>query len=115
MDSESGREANVRMNGMHGRYDISNDDYLYVLSTFVLVPGRWNDRFGWRPYSEQERRAGLNYWLELGRRMDIRGIPNDLDELDRWSRASERANWRYAESNRPLAHDPLAPFLPCSP
>ncbi len=102
MDSERGREANRTLNRMHGRYDISNDDYLYVLSTFVLVPGRWNEKFGWRPYSEKERRAGLNYWLELGRRMNIRDIPNDVDELDRWSRAYEHANSRYTESNRPV-------------
>jgi hypothetical protein len=111
MDSERGREANRRMNGMHGRYEISNDDYLYVLSTFVLVPGRWNDKFGWRPYTERERRAGLNYWRELGRRMNIRGIPNDVDELDRWSRAFEMANSRFTESNRHVADDTLNLFL----
>jgi hypothetical protein len=96
---------------MHGRYAISNDDYLYVLSTFVLVPGRWNDRFGWRPYTEKERRAGLNYWRELGRRMNIQGIPNDVDTLDHWSRDYERANSKYAESNRHVADDTLNLFL----
>ncbi len=96
---------------MHGRYDISNDDYLYVLSTFVLVPGRWNENFGWRPYSEKERRAGLNYWRELGRRMKIRDIPGDVDELDRWSRAYEQANSRFTESNRHVADDTLNLFL----
>ncbi len=111
MDSDRGRDASRRMNGMHGRYDISNDDYLYVLSTFVLVPGRWNDNFGWRPYSAKERRAGLNYWRALGRRMNIREIPNDVDDLDRWSRAYELANSRYAESNRQVADDTLNLFL----
>ena len=111
MDSERGREANRSLNRMHGRYDISNDDYLYVLSTFVLVPRRWNEKFGWRPYSEKERRAGLNYWRELGRRMNIRDIPDDVDELDRWSRAYERANSRYTDSNRHVADDTLNLFL----
>ena len=111
MDSERGRQANRRMNQMHGRFDISNDDYLYVLSTFVLVPGRWNDKFGWRLYSDSERRAGLNYWRELGARMNIRNIPNDVDELDRWSRAYEKANSRYAESNQHVADDTLNLFL----
>ena len=111
MDSTRGREANRRMNQMHVRFDISNDDYLYVLSTFVLVPGRWNDRYGWRPYSKKERRAGLNYWRELGKRMNIRDIPNDVDDLDRWSRAYEKANSRYADSNRRVADDTLNLFL----
>jgi len=111
MDSERGRHANRSMNRMHGRYEISNDDYLYVLSTFVLVPRRWNEKFGWRPYSEKERRAGLNYWRELGRRMNIRDVPDDVDELDRWSRAYEIANSRFAETNRHVADDTLHLFL----
>ena len=47
-DSERGRAALRRMNQMHGRYDISNDDFLYVLSTFIFEPLRWTSRFGWR-------------------------------------------------------------------
>ena len=41
------------MNQMHGAYAISNDDMRYVLSTFVVIPMRWLDRFGWRPMSER--------------------------------------------------------------
>src|SRR5687768_15301280 len=33
-DSERGRAAIRRMNQMHGRFPISNEDMLYVLSTF---------------------------------------------------------------------------------
>jgi hypothetical protein len=43
--------------------------------------------------------------------MNIQGIPNDVDELDRWSRAYERANSRYTESNRHVADDTLNLFL----
>jgi hypothetical protein len=35
-----------RINQMHGRFSISNDDFLYVLSTFVYEPIRWNERLG---------------------------------------------------------------------
>src|SRR3954469_15022786 len=47
-DSERGRAAIARMNEIHGRFSIRNQDFLYVLSTFVLEPIRWNARFGWR-------------------------------------------------------------------
>jgi hypothetical protein len=47
-DSELGKRAIRRMNQIHGRFEISNDDFLYVLSTFVFEPIRWNERFGWR-------------------------------------------------------------------
>ena len=44
-DSERGREELRRMNHAHSRFDISNDDYLHVLSTFIYEPVRWMDRF----------------------------------------------------------------------
>jgi hypothetical protein len=70
-----GRRAIRRINQMHGAYDISNDDMLYVLSTFVVVPKRWMDEFGWRPFSTVEVEASTRYYRELGRLMGIRGIP----------------------------------------
>src|ERR1700755_918304 len=60
--SPDGRAALRRMNQMHGAYAISNDDMRYVLSTFVVIPTRWLERFGWRALSEPERRASVNYY-----------------------------------------------------
>jgi hypothetical protein len=111
MDSERGREANRRMNRMHGRYAISNDDYRYVLSTFVLVPIRWNHRYGWRRYVPAEELAGLEYWRALGGRMNIKDIPATLEELDRWSREYERTQLRFSEGSRRVADDTLGLFL----
>src|SRR6266567_6623852 len=56
-DSDRGKRALRRMNQLHGRFAIANEDFLYVLSTFVFEPIRWNKRFGWRLMSEQERLA----------------------------------------------------------
>jgi len=111
MDSERGREANRRMNRMHGRFPISNDDLLYVLSTFVLVPIRWNREFGWRRYSAQEERAQLEYWRAMAKRMKIHAVPGSVAELDRWSRDYEQANLRFSESSRRVAEDTLGLFL----
>src|SRR3954451_14697827 len=44
-DSERGKRALRRMNQIHGRFAIANDDFLYVLSTFVFEPIRWNARY----------------------------------------------------------------------
>ncbi len=41
LESERGQAALGRMNAMHGRFKITNEDYLYVLSTFVLNPIDW--------------------------------------------------------------------------
>ncbi|NKZ73711.1 DUF2236 domain-containing protein [Rhodococcus hoagii] len=56
-DSPRGRESLRNINRMHGRYTISNDDMLYVLSTFVYDPIDWIDRYGWRRLHPHERLA----------------------------------------------------------
>ena len=111
IDSERGRAANRRLNRMHGRYAISNDDYLYVWSVILLEPLRWNRRWGWRGYTEKEIGAQLVYAQELARRMDIRDAPATVDEVDRWSRAYEAANFRFAETNRRVADHTLNLYL----
>lgn len=49
-----GHAAIRRINQMHGRYDISNDDMLYVLATFVVCPPRWINAYEWRKLSQRE-------------------------------------------------------------
>lgn len=102
-DSPQGREALREMNRRHRPYAIDNDEYLYVLSTFVLEPLRWNAKYGWRPLSEQERQASYYFWREIGRRMNIVDIPESLAALERWSLAYERENFAYSPHNQALA------------
>ena len=61
LESERGQAALGRINAMHGRFRITNEDYLYVLSTFVLEPTRWIDRWGWRRPSEHEKLANFHF------------------------------------------------------
>lgn len=98
-DSERGRAALRIVNRLHGRYPISNDDMLYVLSTFVFEPVRWIDRFGWRPLSTVEREAAFAYYREVGRRMGIRDLPESCTELADFKRRYERDRFRYAGTN----------------
>ncbi|HEV7827172.1 MAG TPA: oxygenase MpaB family protein [Mycobacteriales bacterium] len=85
-----GRAAVRRMNQMHGRYAISNDDMRYVLANFVVMPTRWLDEYGWRRLTEHERIASANYYRALGRHMGIRDIPAThggfAELLDRYER-----------------------------
>ena len=98
-DSERGTRALRRMNQLHGRFAIANDDFLYVLSTFIYEPIRWNTRFGWRPLSEQERLGYFHFWREVGRRMNIRDIPADYAELERFNRDYERQHFRFTAAS----------------
>jgi hypothetical protein len=71
----TGRAAVRRINQMHHRYRISGDDMRYVLSTFVVMPIRWLDLYGWRRLTENEREASAHYYRALGRHLGIRDIP----------------------------------------
>ena len=97
-----GREALERMNWVHGHFRIDNNDYLYVLSTFIYEPLRWIDRFGWRRSCRNEQLAYYHFWCQIGTRMGIRDIPPTYEAFEAWAADYERANFRFAESNRKI-------------
>src|SRR5437867_3860856 len=99
-DSDRGKRALKRMNQLHGRFAIANEDFLYVLSTFIYEPIRWNQRFGWRLMCEKERLAYFFFWREVARRMNIKELPTDYDSFERFNREYERQHYRFTESNR---------------
>jgi hypothetical protein len=99
-DSERGRAAQRQMNRIHHRFPIANDDYLYILSTSVVEPIRFNARFGWRPYSEKEKRAYFQLWAAIGHRMAIKAIPPSLADLERFHDDYERERFAFSPSNR---------------
>ncbi|WP_340384133.1 oxygenase MpaB family protein [Streptomyces sp. SS7] len=99
-DSERGRTAVRRINQMHRRYDIGNDDLRYVLCTFVVMPKRWTDAYGWRRMSRHETVASTVHYRTLGRLMGIRGIPETYEEFEDCLDAYERAHFAWDEQAR---------------
>lgn len=95
-----GREALERMNWAHGHFKITNDDFLYVLSTFIYEPVRWIDAFGWRPTCANERLGYYRFWREVGKRMGIVDIPPSYEAFEDWSRDYERQHFWFAETNQ---------------
>jgi ER-bound oxygenase mpaB/B'/Rubber oxygenase, catalytic domain len=102
-DGGLGRRAIKRMNRIHGRFGIANEDFLYVLSTMVFEPIRWNARFGWRPLIETERRATFSFWREVGTLMAIRDIPEDYDAFERFNVEFERERFAYTDAGARVA------------
>jgi hypothetical protein len=98
-DSDRGKRALRRMNQIHGRFTIANEDFLYVLSTFVYELVRWNDRFGWRPLCEQERLGLFYFWREVGRRMNMKDLPATYEELERYNIDYEKRHYRFTDAN----------------
>jgi uncharacterized protein (DUF2236 family) len=102
-DSDRGKESLRRINRFHRTYDIANEDFLYVLSTFHLEPVRWIGRFGWRSLTPNEVRASYFFWREVGRRMNIRDIPPDHEAFETWSLEHERTHFAYSDANKRVA------------
>ncbi|MDZ4670605.1 MAG: oxygenase MpaB family protein [Phototrophicales bacterium] len=110
-DSERGRVAIKQMNRLHGRFDISNEDFLYVLSTFIYEPIRWNERYGWREVHNTERLASYYFWREVGTRMNIKHIPPTYAEFEAFNIAYERENFRYTATNHQVGEATMRVFL----
>jgi hypothetical protein len=102
-----GRAAVRRINQMHGRYAISNDDFRYVLATFVVTPKRWMDDYGFRPLTPHEVEATTNYYRELGRHMNIKDVPQDYAGFERLLDDYEAAHFAYDEGGRAVADSTL--------
>jgi hypothetical protein len=103
LDSDGGRRAIRRINQMHGAYDISDDDMRYVLATFVVVPKRWMDDYGWRPFTPGEVAASTRYYRELGRLMGVKDVPETFDGFARLLDEHEAAHFGYDEGGRRVA------------
>ncbi|GGU55041.1 oxygenase MpaB family protein [Lentzea flava] len=109
-DSPRGREALRVVNRQHGRYDISNDDMLYVLSTFIYDPIDWLAQYGWRPLTRNEQLAAFHFYRAVGARMGIRDIPSDFDEFRAFKAAYEQQHFVFAPSNRRIGQYTLDLF-----
>ena len=110
-DSEEGRRAIRQMNRIHGRFEIANEDFLYVLSSFVFEPIRWNARFGWRPLVETEKLATFEFWREIGHRMAIRDIPASYADLRRFNEDYERERFQRTDATERVGRATRDMFL----
>lgn len=99
-DGEFGRRAIERMNKTHSHYTIPNDDFLFVLWTFVEFPIWWTDNFGRRRMTEHEKSAWLNFWVEVGARMGIQSVPRTKEAYDAFVRDYEATHFVYTDANR---------------
>ena len=102
-NSDRAQRAFKRMNAMHGAYSIDNDDFLYVLSTFVFIPIFWLDRFAWRKPTRKEKRAIFYFFKEVGKNMGIKNIPEDYREFKAFHLKYEKENFKYSKSNSEIA------------
>ncbi|KOG34529.1 oxygenase MpaB family protein [Streptomyces resistomycificus] len=106
--SEQGLTAIRRINQMHRSYDISNDDMRYVLCTFVVMPKRWIDAYGWRRLSRHEIDASTVHHRALGRHMGIKGVPETYEEFEACLDAYEESHFAWDPQARQVSDATLA-------
>ena len=102
-DHPDTRTAIRRINQMHRSYDIPNDQMRYVLSTFVVVPKRWMDDYGKRPFTPREVSAVVHYYRTLGRHMGITDIPETFDAFSDLMDTYEAEHFAFDEGARRVA------------
>eukprot|EP01103_Thecamoeba_quadrilineata_P013964 TRINITY_DN4022_c0_g1_i2.p1 TRINITY_DN4022_c0_g1~~TRINITY_DN4022_c0_g1_i2.p1 ORF type:complete len:220 (-),score=32.61 TRINITY_DN4022_c0_g1_i2:189-848(-) len=100
--SDRPRTALDRLNFIHGRYPIKNSDSVYTLSTFVLEPLRWIQRYGWRPLTYNEKMAFFTYWKKIGEDMNIKHIPETLEEMEEFNIKFEEEHMKYTPQSKAL-------------
>lgn len=97
------KEMIEHLNAIHGLYHIENDDYLYVLSTFMFDPWLFIDRFGFRKLMPHEKEAFFYLYRDLGGRMGVNDIPETREAMWQWRLQYEAEEQRYAPSNEAVA------------
>jgi hypothetical protein len=107
-DSGPGAAALARLNAVHARHAIPNEDFVYVLTAFVTEPARVIARCGKRPLSPIELTAASVFWREVGVRMGIRDIPRSFAAMQQFQAEYEATHRGPAASNLRTAEGALA-------
>lgn len=107
-DSGAGAAALARLNAVHARHAIANEDFVYVLAAFVTEPERVIARYGKRPLCPVERTAAYVFWREVGVRMGIREIPGSFAAMQRFQMEYEARHRHFAVCNQVTAEGALA-------
>jgi hypothetical protein len=98
----------LRLNEIHAQYPtISNDDFLYTLSVFVVQPARFMESYEWRPLITAEQEALYLWFADLGKRMHIKNIPDSFKAMCEWHDNYEAKSMRYAKGNQRVANATL--------
>lgn len=103
LDSPRAKRAYARLNDMHGRFTIRNDDFLYVLSTFIFSPIDWIAKYGRRPMTKEEVEDWFLFWCAFGERMGIKDIFPTLPAFRAFHDTFEQTRYAPSKANGKIA------------
>lgn len=97
--SDEAEEMAAHLNKIHGMYDIPNDEFLYTLSGFIFELREFITNYGWRKLTRNEELAVFYTYKRMGELMQIKNIPDTIEEYETWKLKYERENQAYSENN----------------
>jgi 2-polyprenyl-6-methoxyphenol hydroxylase-like FAD-dependent oxidoreductase len=97
--SPQGQAAIARMERIHSRFAITDEEKRYTLATFIFEGPRAARRLGLR-MSRAEREARWHFWRGVAEQMPLSGLPATAEEFLRWTLGYEREHWRYTDGGR---------------
>ena len=80
------------LNQVHRGLPITEDQYSYVLTTFIVPAVRFMDSYGWRPSTGREKEAVTIFYRRVGELMGLRWLPGSYEEAERFLDAYEAEN-----------------------
>ncbi|KAJ3339005.1 hypothetical protein HDU83_007841 [Entophlyctis luteolus] len=115
-ESPAGLLAIQRLNHLHGKYNIKNDDFLYTLAIFIVEPIRWIEKYGFRKLHQNEIHAQFIIFQDMGRKMNIADVFDSYNSaakfIDEYERIYVSA---FCEESRILADATSELFLSIVP
>ena len=97
--SKEAEEMAAHLNKIHGMYNIPNDEFLYTLSGFIFELKEFINNYGWRKLTRNEELAVFHIYRRMGELMQIKNIPDSIEEYEEWKLAYENKHQSFSENN----------------
>jgi hypothetical protein len=98
--SPQGRAAIARMEEIHKRFAITDEQKRYTLATLIFEAERVGRQLGFNPLTANQREASWRFWRGVAEQMPLGGLPSTAGELWRWMLGYEREHWGYTDDGR---------------
>ena len=108
--SPAGRAAIDRLNGIHARFPITDDQSLYTLSSLVFEADRIPALLGVRLLTDAEKTANFHFWRNVGHHMGLTDIPDSYGSFLQWTLDYEAANYGYTPGGREVVEAMIDDF-----
>ncbi|OZC95458.1 hypothetical protein CH275_27195 [Rhodococcus sp. 06-235-1A] len=96
--SAHGRSVIDRMEQIHSRFGITDDDKLYTLGSLAFEPDRIVEHLGVNVFTDNERESRFHFWRQVGEFMGL-DVPAARSQFLHWTLQYE-SRYAYTEGAR---------------